>query len=129
MNHFAWAEPTASNVLSDLAKKHWLHFVWQPSHDPTGIKDYKLYMNGRPVKTVRDPDGKPGGRDPKPRARLRLSGGKHKWFVRAYDYAGNHRTSRTFRRGRYSRSSVLFVSRPHRHGHPVAHIATKRILP
>ena len=112
-----------------LAKKHWLHFVWQRSHDPTGIKDYKLYMNGRPVKTVRDPDGKPGGRDPKPRARLRLSGGKHKWFVRAYDYAGNHRTSRTFRRGRYSKSSVLFVSRPHRHGHPVAHVATKRILP
>ena len=112
-----------------LAKKHWLHFVWQPSHDPTGIKDYKLYMNGRLVKTVRDPDGKPGGREPKPRARLRLSGGKHKWFVRAYDYAGNHRTSRTFRRGRYSKSSVLFVSRPHRHGHPVAHIATKRILP
>jgi len=27
MDHFAWAEPTASNVLSDLAKKHWLRRV------------------------------------------------------------------------------------------------------
>jgi hypothetical protein len=47
--------------------------------------------------------------------------------VRAYDYNGNHRTSRTFRRGRYSKSSVLFVSRPKRR-HPVAHVAVKRIL-
>lgn len=27
MDHFAWAEPMASNVLSDLAKKHWLRRV------------------------------------------------------------------------------------------------------
>src|SRR5712692_7854031 len=27
MNHFDWAEPTVSNVLSDLAKKHWLRRV------------------------------------------------------------------------------------------------------
>lgn len=27
MDHFAWAEPKASNVLSDLAKKHWLRRV------------------------------------------------------------------------------------------------------
>jgi len=27
MDHFAWAEPTASNVLSNLAKKHWLRRV------------------------------------------------------------------------------------------------------
>ena len=111
-----------------LARRHSLRFVWQRSRDVTGIKDYRLYMNGRPVKTVADPDRKPGGKEPKPRARLRLSGGKHKWFVRAYDYNGNHRTSRTFRRGRFSKSSVLFVSKPRRK-HPVAHVAVKRILP
>jgi subtilisin family serine protease len=110
-----------------LARKHSLRFTWQRSRDVTGIKDYKLYMNGRPVKTVADPDHKPGGKDPKPRARLRLGGGKHKWFVRAYDYNGNHRTSRTFRRGRFSKSSVLFVSKPKRK-HPVAHVAVKRIF-
>jgi predicted transcriptional regulator of viral defense system len=27
VEHFAWAEPMASNVLSDLAKKHWLRRV------------------------------------------------------------------------------------------------------
>ncbi|SRR6266566_1806334 len=27
VDHFAWAEPAASNVLSDLAKKHWLRRV------------------------------------------------------------------------------------------------------
>lgn len=27
IDHFAWTEPTASNVLSDLAKKHWLRRV------------------------------------------------------------------------------------------------------
>jgi subtilisin family serine protease len=95
-----------------LAKKRSLRFVWQRSRDATGIKTYKLYMNGRPVRTVKDKDG-PGGRDPKPRARVRLRGGKHKWFVRAFDYSGNHRTSRTFRHGRFSKSSVLFI-RKHR---------------
>jgi subtilisin family serine protease len=104
-----------------LAKKHSLRFVWQRSHDKSGIKSYKLYMNGRPVKIIRDPDG-PGGRDPNPRVRVRLTGGKHKWFVRAFDYSGNHRTSRQFRRGRSSKSSVLFVRRPHPR-RPVAHIA------
>src|SRR5579859_557440 len=27
VDHFAWAEPMASNVLSDLAKKHWLRRI------------------------------------------------------------------------------------------------------
>jgi len=65
-------------------------------------------MNGRPVKTVRDKDG-PGGKDPKPSAKARLRGGRHTWFVRAWDYAGNRRTSRSFRKGRFSRSSVFFI--------------------
>jgi subtilisin family serine protease len=107
-----------------LAKKHSLRFTWQRSRDATGIKTYKVYMNGRPVKTIRDPDG-PGGRDPKPRARLRVSGGKHKWFVRAFDYAGNHRTSRTFHHGRAGKSSVLFIERPHPK-RPNAHLAKLR---
>jgi subtilisin family serine protease len=104
-----------------LAKKRSLRFLWQRSRDATGIKTYKFYMNGRPVRTVRDPDG-PGGRDPKPRVRIRLGGGRHKWFVRAFDYAGNHRTSRTFRHGRYSKSRVLFIERPH-HKRPTARLA------
>jgi subtilisin family serine protease len=112
-----------------LARKRSLRFTWQRAHDVTGIKTYKLYMNGRVVKTVRDPDKKPGGNDPKPRARFRLSGGKHKWYVRAYDYAGNHRTSRTFRRGHFRKSSVLFVGRPHKQQRPVAHAAFRRVLP
>jgi len=82
-------------------------FVWQRSHDVVGIKYYKLYINGRPVKTVRGKNGK----DPRPIARTRLGSGKRRWFVRAWDNAGNHRTSRSFRRGRYSKSSVLFVEK------------------
>ena len=79
-------------------------------------------MNGKPVQTVRDKDG-PGGRDPKPRARFRLRGGKHRWFVRAYDYAGNQRTSRAFKRSTGSRkSSVLYVDKAAsaRHGERAA---------
>jgi subtilisin family serine protease len=110
-----------------LARKHSLRFVWQQSRDATGIKDYRLYMNGRPVRTVKDPDRKPGGSEPKPRVRFRLSGGKHKWFVRAFDYSGNYRTSRTFRKGHFTKSSVLFVRKPTHKRRAVAHIATKRI--
>jgi subtilisin family serine protease len=101
-------------------KRRALRFTWQRSRDSGGIKYYKLYMNRRPVKTIRDKDG-PGGKDPKSSVRARLRGGRHTWFVRAWDYAGNRRTSRTFRKGRYSRSSVFFIktSRPKR----VAHVA------
>jgi hypothetical protein len=120
--------PTPFALLRPRNRRHLRHnrlrFVWQRSRDAGGIRDYKLYMNGRPVRTVRDKDG-PGGRDPKPHVVARISGGRHRWFVRAYDYAGNHRTSRSFRRGRYSKSSVLFV----RKRHPkkvVAHLARPR---
>ena len=64
----------------------------------------------RHVKTVRDKDG-PGGKDPKPVAKTRVRRGRHRWFVRAWDYAGNRRTSRTFRKGHYGKSSVLFVKK------------------
>jgi subtilisin family serine protease len=102
-------------------KHHKLRFKWQRSRDSSGIRFYRLYLNGRAVRTIRDKDG-PGGKDPVPRVRARISGGKKRWFVRAYDYAGNRRTSRSFRKGRYTKSAVLFVKkkRPKR---IVAHIA------
>jgi len=56
-------------------KRHSLRFTWQPSRDASGIKYYKLYMNGRPVKTIRDPDRHPGGRDPKHSVRACAVGG------------------------------------------------------
>ena len=66
------------------------------------------------VRTVKDKDG-PGGRDPKPRTKFRLRGGKHRWFVRAWDYAGNKRTSRAFAGSKARKSSVLYVGKrgPH----------------
>jgi subtilisin family serine protease len=91
-------------------KRHRLRFSWQASHDESGIRYYKLYMNGRRVKTVRDKDG-PGGKDPKHHVRARLRRGKHRWFVRAWDYNGNRRTSRTFRRGKFRKSSIFFVKK------------------
>jgi hypothetical protein len=117
--------PTPFSLLRPHNKRHLRHhrlrFVWQRSRDAGGIRFYKLYMNGRPVRTVRDKDG-PGGHDPRPRVKARISGGKHRWFVRAFDYAGNHRTSRSFRRGRFSKSSVLFVKKK-RSKKVVAHLA------
>jgi subtilisin family serine protease len=108
-------------------KRHNLRFSWQPSHAATGIKYYKLYMNGRPVKTIRDPDKHPRGKEPKTSVRASLRGGRHTWFVRAWDYNGNRRTSRTFRKGHFARSSVFFIkpSRPKRVAR-VAHV--KRFL-
>jgi subtilisin family serine protease len=92
-------------------RKRGLRFAWQRSRDSSGIRLYRLYVNGKRVRTVRDKDG-PGGRDPKPRTRFRLRGGKHRWYVRAYDYAGNKRTSRAFKRYTgSSKSSVLYVDK------------------
>ena len=98
-------------------RRRGLRFTWQRSRDAGGIRMYRLYMNGRRVRTVRDTDG-PGGRDPNPRTRFRLRGGKHRWYVRAYDYAGNRRTSRAFRGSRGTRtSSVLYVEQRGPHAH------------
>jgi subtilisin family serine protease len=92
-------------------RRRGLRFAWQRSRDASGIRLYRLYVNGKRVRSVPDKDG-PGGRDPKPRARFRLRGGKHRWFVRAYDYAGNRRTSRAFKRSKGKRkSSVLYVEK------------------
>ena len=86
-----------------------LGFKWQRSRDASGIRMYRLYLNGRVVRTVKDKDG-PGGKDPKTRTKFHLRGGKHRWFVRAWDYAGNKRTSRAFVGSRTRKSSVLYVA-------------------
>jgi Subtilase family len=90
--------------------RHGVRFRWQRSHDSGGIKMYKLYVDGKQRKVVNDPDRKPGGRDPKPLTRYRLRGGRHRWFVRAYDYSGNSRRSKRSIKGRRS-ARVLFVER------------------
>jgi subtilisin family serine protease len=92
-----------------VSHRRGLHFRWQRSHDSSGIRCYKLYIDGRKRKTIRDPDGR-GGRDPKTRTRFRLIGGRHRWAVRAYDYAGNYRIAKTSRRAQGTRR-VLFVGR------------------
>ena len=96
-------------------RKRALGFKWQRSRDSGGIRLYRVYLNGRRVRTVKDKDG-PGGGDPRPRTKFRLRGGKHRWFVRAYDYAGNRRTSRTFVGSRSTKSSVLYVEQRGPHG-------------
>jgi subtilisin family serine protease len=83
-------------------------FVWQRSRDSSGIRLYRLFVDGKHVRTVRDHDG-PKGRGPRTSARVKLAGGRHRWFVRAYDYSGNRRTSRSFRRSGARVSSVLFI--------------------
>jgi subtilisin family serine protease len=92
------------------AQRKGIRFRWQRSRDASGIHYYKIYVDGRKRKTVRDTDG-PGGRDPRTITRLKLSNGRHRWFVRAYDYAGNHRTSRSSRRSRTSRSTLFVKTR------------------
>jgi hypothetical protein len=87
-----------------------LRFKWQRARDTGGILRYRVFIDGRHIKTVKDKDG-PGGKDPKPDAKLRLGKGRHRWFVRAYDYAGNRRTSKSFRRTSSGRSGVLYVGR------------------
>ena len=95
-------------------RKRALRFKWQRARDSGGIRLYRVYLNGKRIRTVKDKDG-PGGRDPRPRTKFRLRGGKHRWFVRAYDYAGNRRTSRAFAGSRSKKSSVLYVKQrgPH----------------
>jgi subtilisin family serine protease len=90
------------------SRKRSLRLRWRASRDANGIREYRLYVDGRRAGRVRDPDG-PGGRDPQPHTRIRLRGGRHRWFVRALDYAGNVRRSHSFRRHRSVKSSVLFV--------------------
>src|SRR5919109_1963171 len=47
-----------------VTRSRGLRFHWQRSRDASGIRSYKLYVDGRKRKTIRDTDG-PGGHDPK----------------------------------------------------------------
>ncbi len=71
---------------------------WRKSKDSHGIRYYKIKVNGRLVKTLKDPDRKPNGRNPRTRARIRIKGGKRKAkryriYVVAEDYQGFRRKS------------------------------------
>ena len=89
-------------------------FRWQQSRDASGIRVYRLYVDGKKRKTLRDPDG-PGGRQPRTSTKIKLRGGRHRWTVRAYDYAGNFQTAtlRDRRLGahRLRHSSLLYIQR------------------
>ena len=75
---------------------------------------YRLYVDGKKRKTLRDPDG-PGRRKARTSAKIRLRGGRHRWTVRAYDYAGNFQTAtlRDRRLGahRLRHSSLFYIQR------------------
>jgi hypothetical protein len=101
------------------SRRKGIAFRWQRSHDASGIRLYKLFVDGKARRTMRDPDG-PGGRGARTRTRLRIRNGRHRWFVRAYDYAGNARTSRavprrTGRKGHkkltIAKSRIFFIGR------------------
>jgi subtilisin family serine protease len=84
-----------------------VRFRWHRAHDKEGIESYRLYVDGKKRQTIRDPDG-PGGRPPATATWYKVRGGRHRWFVRAFDYDGNSRRSKRSRGGgRVSR--VLFV--------------------
>lgn len=108
--------PSAFRLLTPrnyyLSSRRALRFRWQRSHDGSGIRCYKLYVDGKKRKTVRDPDG-PGGRNPRTKTLFKLRRGRHSWSVRAYDYAGNYRTGTTTTHTARSTRSVLFVGKRH----------------
>ena len=89
--------------------KRGLKFKWQRSSDAGGIKAYKLYVDGHKLRTIADSDGK-GGDDPPRTTRLRLPAGKHHWYVKAFDYAGNHRRS-SLAHGRTRTSRSLYIGK------------------
>jgi subtilisin family serine protease len=90
--------------------KRGVRFRWQRSVDTSGLRYYKVYIDGKRRRTVRDPDGRPAGRDPATRVHLHLGRGRHRWYVRAIDYAGNTRKSKRSRRASHS-TRVLFVDK------------------
>jgi subtilisin family serine protease len=92
--------------------RHGVRFRWQRSVAARGLRYYKLYVDGKRRRTVHDPDARPGGREPTTRVHIHLRRGRHRWFVRAYDYAGHTRKSRRSRRGSHS-TRVLFVDKRH----------------
>ena len=105
--------PSAFALLSPRNRyttaRRGLKFKWQRSSDASGIKAYKLYVDGRKRRTIADSDGK-GGDDPPRTTRLRLPAGKHRWYVKAFDYAGNHRRS-SLASGRTRTSRSLYIGK------------------
>jgi hypothetical protein len=108
--------PSAFRLLTPrnyyLSSRRALRFRWQRSRDGSGIRCYKFYVDGKKRKTIRDPDG-PGGRNPRTKTLFKLRKGRHSWSVRAYDYAGNHRTGTTTTHSAHSTRRVLFVGKRH----------------
>jgi hypothetical protein len=95
--------------------KRGLRFRWQRAKDASGIRLYRLYVDGKKRKTLRDPDGPRGRKHARTRTSLKLKGGRHRWTVRAYDYAGNYRVgtlrARSLGTHKLRHSSLLFVQR------------------
>jgi subtilisin family serine protease len=85
-----------------------IRFRWQRSTDLSGIRYYKLFIDGKRRKTLRGRRG-PGGHAPPTKVRLKLHGGRHRWTVKACDYAGNCRSAGTSARHHRGRASILFV--------------------
>lgn len=67
-----------------------IKFTWSRSAD-TDLVGYEVYVDGRLVTTVEDPDGSQGPRAARTSAKIRIGSGKHKWSVVAVDEAGNVR--------------------------------------
>jgi thermitase len=85
-----------------------IRFRWQRSTDRSGIRYYKIFIDGKRRKTLRNPRG-PAGHGPHTKIHLRLRAGKHRWTVKAYDYAGNVRRAGPSARGHARRASILYV--------------------
>ena len=85
-----------------------IRFRWQRATDQSGIRYYKLFIDGKRRKTLRDRGG-PGGKGPHTVVHLRLRGGRHRWTVKAYDYAGNCRRAGSSGGHHRGRASILYV--------------------
>lgn len=94
------------NHYSSRSKK--VRFRWQRSADRSGIRYYKLFVDGKKRRTLRDPDG-PEGRSPRTKTKLRLRGGRHRWTVLACDYAGNCRAGTSKSHHHVRRASILHI--------------------
>ncbi len=85
---------------------------WRKSKHPEGIRYYKIKVNGRTVKKLKDPDKKQNGKEPRTKTKIRLVGGKRKAkrfriYVVAYAHNGFRRKSlvATVKRGKSKSAS------------------------
>ena len=70
------------------------------SHDASGIQLLQALRRRQEAQDRARPRRPRRARRRGRRTRLKLPGGRHRWSVRAYDYAGNHRVAPRERRGR-----------------------------